>query len=215
VKGSLVALLLDMEIRARTGGERSLEDVMRELFERYPARGPGFPEQSGFLAAVEAVAGDAGGAYRELLERFVAGAEELNYERALALAGLQMEWSHGAPLADGAAPAWHGLRLKTEHGKLKVASVRSDGPAYTAGIYANDEIVALDAVRVDEERMRARVAERRPGDTVMVSLFRRDDLLHVSLTLAPAPPDMLRIAAVPEPTEAQLAVHESWLGLAS
>ncbi|MEN9936894.1 MAG: hypothetical protein RLZZ387_3473 [Chloroflexota bacterium] len=213
LKGSLVALLLDLEIRHQTGGERALDDVMRHLFDRYPEHGPGFAEEEGFLAAVEEEAGRAGGRFRDLFERYVSGTEELDYERGLALAGLRMAWSH-AGVEGGEAPAWHGMRLKTEHGKLKVAAVRSDGPAYAAGVYAHDEIIALDGVRVDEDRLKARVSERRPGDTVMVSLFRRDDLLHVQLTLAPAPPDTLKLLAVDDPSESQLAVHESWLGLA-
>ncbi|HWQ12282.1 MAG TPA: PDZ domain-containing protein [Roseiflexaceae bacterium] len=214
LKGSLVALLLDLEIRGRTGGERALDDVMRYLHQAYPPDGPGFPEERGFLAAVEAVAGQGGAEpYRELLERYVDGTEELDYDRALGYAGLRLEWGYSEPL-DGGAPAWHGLRLKTDHGALKVHSVRADGPAYTAGIYAGDEILALDGARVDEERLKARVAERRPGDVVTLSLFRRDELLHVPLTLAPAPPDTLRIVSVDEPSDEQRRVYESWLGSA-
>ncbi|NTU78187.1 MAG: M61 family metallopeptidase, partial [Chloroflexales bacterium] len=39
LKGSLVCMLLDMKIRAATGGARSLDDVMRLLFARYPLSG--------------------------------------------------------------------------------------------------------------------------------------------------------------------------------
>ncbi len=213
LKGSLVALLLDMEIRNQSGGARSLDDVMRYLYGQYREDGAGFPEEDGFLAAVESVAGEAGGLYRDLFERYVAGAEELDYDRALGMAGLRLEWSH-SDAQNGAAPAWHGLRLKTDHGRLKVQAVRADGPAYTAGIYAGDEIIALDGVRVDEERLKARISERQPGDTVTFSLFRRDDLLHVPLTLAPAPPDTLKIVPVENPTDEQRRVYESWLGSA-
>ncbi|NTV64437.1 MAG: M61 family metallopeptidase, partial [Oscillochloris sp.] len=61
LKGSLVCLLLDMAIRRHTAGERSLDDVIRELYGRYPISGPGIPEQGGVLAAVEMVAGNQGG----------------------------------------------------------------------------------------------------------------------------------------------------------
>jgi predicted metalloprotease with PDZ domain len=214
LKGSLVSLLLDMEIRNQTGGERSLDDVMRYLFGQYLEDDAGFPEEHGFLAAVESVVGQAGGVYRDLFERHVGGMDELDYERALGHAGLRLDWSH-ADQREGAGPPWHGLRLKTEQGRLKVLGVRADGPAYTAGIYAGDEILALDGVRVDEDRLRARVSERSPGDTVVLTLFRRDDLLHVPLTLAPAPADTLRIVPVEEPSDAQRRVYDSWLGSTS
>ena len=55
-KGELIGLLLDVEIRARTKNQKSLDDVMRYLMETYANKGVGFPED-GFLKAVETVAG--------------------------------------------------------------------------------------------------------------------------------------------------------------
>src|SRR5438093_7886169 len=52
VKGELIGLLLDVEIRARTKNQKSLDDVMRYLMETYATKGIGFPED-GFLKAVE------------------------------------------------------------------------------------------------------------------------------------------------------------------
>lgn len=45
LKGGLVCFLLDMEIRACTGGRRSLDDLMRRLYVAYPISGPGIPEE--------------------------------------------------------------------------------------------------------------------------------------------------------------------------
>jgi predicted metalloprotease with PDZ domain len=208
LKGSLVALLLDLEIRARTAGARSLDDVMRALFRRYPADGPGFAEADGFRDTVEAVVGEVSeeaADFGDFFAQYVAGADELDYKRAFEYVGLRPAWN------DTAATAWHGMRLKTEHGRLKVAVVRADGPAYHAGIYAGDELLALDGVRIDEARLTARVAERRPGQTVTLSLFRRDDLLHIPLTLVAAPPDRLQITPIDAPTDAQRALYTGWL----
>jgi predicted metalloprotease with PDZ domain len=212
LKGSLVALLLDLELRRRSEGERSLDDVMRVLFQQYERDGTGFAEDDGFVQAVEAVAGNAAHGLGEFFEQYVAGTEELDYARGFALAGLRLDWRHSNAQQNGEAPAWHGLKLKSEGGKLKVTAVRSDGPAYTAGIYAGDEIIALDGVRVDEARLAARLSERKPGDSATLSLFRRDDLLQVSLTLAPAPPDTLAIVAVDDPTDEQRSLRAAWLG---
>jgi predicted metalloprotease with PDZ domain len=212
LKGGLVALLLDLEIRHQTGGQRSLDDVMRLLYSEFEQSGSGFAEEFGFLAAVEAVAGTADGRYRDLFERYVAGTDELDFERGFALAGLRLEWSHGEARSE-AVPAWHGLVLKTEHGRLLVKAVRSNGPANAAGIYAGDQIIAFDGTRVDEERLKARMAERRPGDTATLSLFRRDDLLHIPLTLTAAPPDTLKILPLPERTPQQLEVYQAWMGM--
>jgi predicted metalloprotease with PDZ domain len=55
-KGALVALLLDLDIRRRTNGAKSLDDVMRWLYTTYAERGRGYPE-NGMQLAVEAVVG--------------------------------------------------------------------------------------------------------------------------------------------------------------
>ncbi|ABU59238.1 M61 family metallopeptidase [Roseiflexus castenholzii] len=226
LKGSLVALLLDLEIRRRTGGARSLDDVMRYLYAEYAgdqvhdlysgafAKRPGFDDDDGFCRAVEAVAGEEGGAYRALLARAVASTDELEYDRAFDAVGLRLVWGHSLEKENDHLPAWHGLRLKTDHGRLKVSVVLAGGPGESAGIYAGDELIALDGVRIDEERLKARLAERKPGDTVLFSLFRRDDLLHIPLQLTESPPDTLTITPVESPTEEQQRLLDGWLNVA-
>jgi predicted metalloprotease with PDZ domain len=211
LKGELVALLLDLEIRMRTNSARSLDDIMRALFQRFEQDGRGFAEEGGFQAAVEAViTPNQPGAFDNFFRRYVAGTDELDYDHALHAAGLQLEWSHER--ANGHTPAWLGVQYRAESGRLKVVSVRADGPAAAAGIYAGDELLALDGFRIDEERLPARLDERRAGDTVTLSLFRRDELLHVAVTLAEAPMEQLEIVPVAQPTAAQTRLLHAWLG---
>ncbi|GAB4200258.1 MAG: PDZ domain-containing protein [Roseiflexaceae bacterium] len=208
LKGELVALLLDLEIRQRTGGARSLDDVLRYLHETYPPEEPGFPEEDGFLRAVEAATGLAG-AFDDLFERWITSTEELDYAQALDHVGLLLNWGHPG---GGSAPAWLGLRARNDHGRTVVASVYAGGPAEAAGVYANDELLALDGYRIDEVRLDARLAERRPGDSVTLSLFRRDELHHVTVTLAPAPHSRLAIVPDAQATDEQIALYVGWMG---
>ncbi len=211
LKGELVALLLDLEIRQRTNSARSLDDVMRALYRRFEDDGRGFAEAGGFQAAVEAVVTpDQPGAFDDFFRRYVAGTDELDYAGALHAAGLELEWSHER--ANGHTPAWLGVQYRTEGGRLKVASVRADGPAAAAGIYDGDELLALDGFRIDQDLLQDRLDERRAGDAVRLSLFRRDELLHVPVTLAEAPMDQLEIVPVAQPTVAQTRLLHAWLG---
>ncbi|NKO00974.1 hypothetical protein HF634_13150, partial [Weissella cibaria] len=50
--GKVMGMLLDLEVRARTGGTRSLDDVIRYLNETYARQGRGVPED-GFRQALE------------------------------------------------------------------------------------------------------------------------------------------------------------------
>ncbi len=211
LKGTLVCLLLDMEIRRRTNNSRSLDDVLRELYVRYPISGPGFPEDGGVLAVVEAVAGTQDGFFHDFFARYIAGTAEIDYTSALAAVGLELRWGYRQPGADCAIPAWLGLKLKRQGERTLVAAVRADGPAYAAGVYAEDELLALDGWRVDEERLNARLAERTPGDLVYLSLFRGDALIEVCVVLDEAPYDSLIIAPVAAPDAAQQRAYHDWL----
>lgn len=204
LKGAIVALMLDLEIRHRTKGRHSLDDVVRALHAQHPPEGPGFAEDGGFLAAVEAVAGAQRGAFRRFFARFVSGREELDLDTALSRAGLRLSWTRKT--RDGVVPAWLGLSTRREGERTFVGSCRSDGPAWSGGVYAGDELLALDGRRVDDKSLPARLAERVPGEEVRLTLFRRDALVDVPVRLAAAPADEARLAPVARPTALQARI---------
>jgi predicted metalloprotease with PDZ domain len=208
LKGALVTLLLDMEILARTNGARSMDDVLRYLFETYPITGPGIPEEGAYRAAVEHIAG---GDFSDFFQRYIVGTDELDYSHYLDLAGVELRWSYQRPRGDGSAPAWLGLNLRRDGGKLKVSSVRSDSPAYSAGIYANDEIVAFNNWRVDDQSFTERLSECKPGDEVTIALFRRDELFLVPVVVAESPYDQLQLLPKADASELQKQIFQKWL----
>src|SRR5258708_19752531 len=52
LKGSIVGFLVDLELRRRSGGARSLDDLVRVLFEKHGLP-PGLPEDGVEKAALE------------------------------------------------------------------------------------------------------------------------------------------------------------------
>ena len=207
LKGALVCLLLDMAIRTQSGGTRSFDDLMRYLYERYPITGPGIPEVGALQAAAEAVAGSEPGFFHDFFTHYIAGTTELDYSKGLATVGLELHWQRRGPAA------WLGVSLKQQGERTLIRTVRADGPAYLAGIYADDELLALDGWRVDSEKFNARLAERKPGASVRLTLFRGDRLLEVTVTLAEAPPDALELTSSSERSAAQQQAYQKWLGI--
>lgn len=207
LKGEVVALLLDLEIRALTARKHCLDDVVRHLVHQAALDDKGFAEPEGFLAAVEAVCGSHGGAFQKFFERCVAGTAELDYERGLGHAGLALQMRHRSADRGG----WLGLSARGGPNGFVVDWVRSDGPAYAAGIYAGDEFLALDGHRVDEQTLAARLAERSPGATVRLTVFRRDELLEMTATLGEIAPDTAVLQAREDATKEQAALREGWL----
>lgn len=95
VKGEVIAFLLDARIRRATGGERSLDDVMRLAYRRYSgARGFTPPEFQRTAAEV------AGASLDGWFRTATASTEELDYREALEWFGLRFV-EHG-----DAATAW-------------------------------------------------------------------------------------------------------------
>jgi predicted metalloprotease with PDZ domain len=208
LKGGAVALLLDLEIRARTEGARSLDDVMRLLWRRFGQRGEGFADE-----AVQPLLEEAAGIeLHGFFDRYVRGREELDAAPLLRTVGLELEASWADEPPAGAGLAWLGINTREEAGALLVASVLSGGPAMADGLYANDQLVALDGLRIDAASLKDRLAPRRPGERVTLTVFRRDELRTVTVTLTERPRDKLEISRVANPTDAERAAFQSWLG---
>jgi predicted metalloprotease with PDZ domain len=205
LKGGAVALLLDLEIRAHTGAKRSLDDLMRLLWQRYGKDGKGFPDD-----AVQALAEEASGLdLGAFFDRHVRGHEELDAARILRTVGLQLT----AEREDGDEPQpWLGITTREDGDALLVATVIDAGPAMQAGLYANDQLVALDGFRAENATLKDRLAAKKPGDRVTFTVFRRDELRTVEATLAEKPLDHYKIAPAPDATDAEKALYQAWMG---
>lgn len=207
LKGSLVALLLDLHLRAISHNQHSLDDVMRQLWEEYGRADIGFTVDEFFDAMESASQMD----LSTYIERFVRGVEELPLAEGLAQAGLELI----ATRKSDSPKVWTGLLLKDEAEGLVVKNVLRDSPSEAGGLMARDRLLALDGYEIrDESFLTARLRERAPGDTVTFHLFRQGLLLDKQVTLAAAAPDHVTLRPRPDATPLQHQILESWLGTA-
>jgi len=214
LKGELVALCLDLELRRATSDARSLDDVLRLLWSRY-GDGRGVPEDAVEAAATEVAGTD----LRGFFDRALRSTMELDLS-VLSHVGLAVHARIRESAADkgGTAP-----RLKTGDTRTRgwtgilprgatIVSVLEGSPAQLAGLYAEDEVMAIDGVRGDAAALVTRADDRAPGDTLRVTVFRRDLLVEVPVVLAARPEDALWLAPVESPTEAQRLAFQRWAG---
>jgi predicted metalloprotease with PDZ domain len=208
-KGAIVALLLDLEIRRRSGNAKSLDDVMRHLYAEFARRDRNFTPAD-FQRAAELAAGSG---LDDFFRRYVSGREELDYNAAFAAAGLQLLTVAGDAAAQAAAPPrpHFGANLRQDGDRLLVTNVPAGTPAYNSGLYAGDQIVAVDGYRVNLEGFNARVLERKPNEEVRVAVFRGDELRTLGVRLGARPEESYRIAPVKSPTPQQTRLYETWL----
>jgi predicted metalloprotease with PDZ domain len=204
LKGGIVALLLDLEIRHQTKGARSLDDVMRLFYERYGARGVGFPDD-----AVQGICEEASGVpLAAFFDRHVRGTAELDAERLLGTVGLTINRSATEDPPGG----WLGATIREEGDSAVIGTSLTGGPAETAGLFAGDELVALDGFRIGPTSLKEQLGVRRDGDVVTLTVFRRDQLHTVRVRLGGPPLDKLTLAAKSDATAAEKAAYQAWLG---
>jgi predicted metalloprotease with PDZ domain len=138
-KGHLVALLLDLELRARSGGRAGLEQVLAGLAARARSGPPPLALTRSYLEArLRAAAGDQIGS---LLARWVDRAGELDYARTLARLGLELRRKPRAAAPDP------GFAARLRGGELEVTAVVRGGAAARAGFVVGDLVLAIDGRR--------------------------------------------------------------------
>jgi predicted metalloprotease with PDZ domain len=179
-KGALIALAFDLTIRARTGGAKSLDDVMRALWQRYgrdfyPSVGRGVTE-----AEVEALFDEVSGLkLKSMFERYVRGTEDLPLAKLFAPFDVKL-----ADERKGSKPSLD-AGIGRDSGGARLTNVHEGGPAHQAGLSAGDIVIALDGLRVNgnPSNLDALLGRYRVGDKVAVHAFRRDELMTFDVTL--------------------------------
>lgn len=207
-KGALVALALDLEIRRLSGGTRSLDDVMRLLWQEYgrdaiPGPGRGLAEDA-FPGIVQQASGlDLSAQIRA----WAYGTRDLPLAGLLAGMGIELIARPGSP-----APVL-GIATVQRGAELGVRTAYTGGPAHQAGLSAGDVLVAVDGLKVDEKTLKALLERHRPGQRLRVHAFRRDELMEFEVVLAAAQASEVSLKAQ-SVDRATGAGRRSWLGRA-
>ena len=205
VKGAVVAWLLDGEIRAATQGERSLDDLVRLLLSRHSGA-TGYTDGDLERGAAEV----AGTSLASFFDKTVRGREELDYQNALRTFGLRFRPARTG-LPENTPGVWMGIDTTSRDGKLLVGSVREDSPARTAGLAAEDEILAVGGYRVDARTLTERLQQFRPGDRVDVLVARRDAIRTLPLVFYEHPGSPWRLEVDPEALPQAVQEREAWM----
>ena len=195
--GSLFALALDLTLRARTKGRVSLDDVMRTLWQEYGMTGKGVGDEDIRLIA-EALSGLD---LRRFFADGVHGTRELPLGKLLAPFGIGLAWEKAQTPALGVKTASIGEQLR-------LATVYDGGAAQAAGLAADDILVAIDGLRVTPASLDQQLGRYRPGDTLAVHAFRRDELMQFGVRLAPPANETARLVVKAGANR----LRHAWLG---
>lgn len=199
VKGSLTAWLLDAAIRQATQDRRSLDDVMRTAWERFPPeRGFDEPEFEALFSEV------AGTDLSAMVDALVVGRDEVDFTPALAWWGLR--FAEPEELDDRHKPkVWTGLDAAAT-----VTRVLRGTPAFEAGVNVGDELIGLDGVRINGGDMTPMLMQRDPGETAQLLVSRRGTLITLPIVLAAAPTATWKLEFDPDASVAVSTRRKAW-----
>ncbi len=217
VKGSLLALCLDLLLREKTADRVSLDDLMRRLWTDFGQCGVGLQDEDIPRLATE-LCGDA---LEDFWQNALYGHEELPLRELLVTRGL--DWTLRAAdnaadsggkagSADSRARPWLGAKLATAEGGASLQQVLSHSPAQAAGLSAADVVVAANGLRVNGASLEKLVASHAPGDVLQLHAFRRDELMEFRVVLGTAPADTC-VLSMPADTDRQRRAEQWILGV--
>jgi len=193
-QGALVALCLDLSLRAR---KSSLDAVMQQL---WTGSGGGPVSEADIVGAV---AKSGGLDVAAQLQGWVHGTDELPLRESLATHGVG--WRE-----EGRQSVAQRLGLRVRESALtgvQVSHVLAGGPAEAGGVNARDEVLGCNGWRL--RRLDDAPALLKAGDTRLRLLVSRDQrLVELDVALPPARPASVALSLA----EGTQAVRRRWLG---
>lgn len=149
-KGSLAGFLLDILVRDATDNRRSLDDVLRRLYESTHKAGKGFTVDDWWTAVSETAGGKA---FDDFARSYIDGREPFPYGEVLPLAGWRMA-------VDTVHVPFIGISTDTDGDGIRITDVVPNSSAEAAGVEVGDYLVSVGDIEVTDNSFGARFRRR-------------------------------------------------------
>lgn len=201
-KGTIIGLLLNLEILKRTNGQKNLDDLMRQLYQQYYKKlDRGFTDAE-FKQAAEQIAG---GNLDAFFNDYIYGTKTPDYSTYFTYAGLQFVNQNASKQEAGL-----GARVSLATGKQIVTSVIRDGSAWKGGLNVDDEIIALNGYRITDDITKS-LAGARPGQPITLLVNRDGKMITLAFPLLRDETPDFHIEPVEKPTREQVKILNKWM----
>lgn len=209
-KGELLGLVLDLLIRGRTNGQKSLDDVMRRMYDEfylnspnatYYLRGRGYRSEE-FQRIVSEVAGID---FSDFFAKHVRSVQMPPYDEALSYVGLRL-------VQQRVSENYSGIVADSRHtGGAFIGNVINGSAAEDARLQPGDEILTIEGKKVTSKDWVSTLDRYKRGDRVAVSFKRDRRTLHSTLVFGPMDRFEYRIEEMKDATVAQKTLRSAWL----
>ncbi|MHA6247987.1 M61 family metallopeptidase [Pontibacter sp. CAU 1760] len=203
-KGGVLGHLLNMEVMEATDGNKSLDDVMQYMYNRYYKKlGRGFQEAE-FKEAVERISGRNMDSF---FKNYVNGTETPDYNAYFDAAGLRL-----VNVNEGNNAVSWGASTSVSDGKVLVRGVNRGSSAYEGGLNVNDEIIAVNGYRVGSD-VDNYIERMRIGDTAEVLIVRDGKVKTLNIPLLKDNSIRYRFERIANPSKVQDKIYNKWLAI--
>jgi predicted metalloprotease with PDZ domain len=211
-----------LKIRQSSANRKSLDDVMRGMYEKYYVQ-----KKRGFTdAEFRAECESAAGTNLEELFSYASTSREVDYAKYFALAGLKLTAkSEAAPggsigldtrteeVPPNELPVGRGGRGRGAAPALRliVTDVAAGSTAARAGLQPGDRIADVDGVSATPVVLNTAINAKKPGETITLHLFRNEKEITVEVEVAPNSKRSFELSAAEGTSPAQQEILDSWL----
>ena len=212
LKGELVALNLDLIIRGKTNGQRSLDDVMRRAYDEFYVKSPNasyYLKGRGYtIEDFERVVSEvAGSDMSDFFARYILGTEALPYDEALRHVGLRLMKSPGY------FPYTGGIVIdKQDRLALRLGALRNDSPAERGGLQQGDVLLSIGGNSVTRETWESTLNRFKQGDRVPITVRRFRQNLELTIQLDAPERYEYRIEEDAKASAPAKKLRVAWLG---
>ena len=143
-EGALLSMILDIELIAATNGEKSMDDVMHQMYQLFAKKNIGYSVEDYWKTLVDSGLSNANEFKTNIAESAIDYSSYL--KKAFDKIGVELIWSPSAI----ATERLFGFSVDLQMGKSKVTSVCMNSAADMGGLWYGDEILEVDGIIVDK-----------------------------------------------------------------
>ncbi len=143
-EGALLSMILDIELIAATNGQKSMDDVMHQMYQLFAKKNIGYSVEDYWKTLVDSGLSNANEFKTNIAESAIDYSSYL--KKAFDKIGVELIWSPSAI----ATERLFGFSVDLQMGKSKVTSVCMNSAADMGGLWYGDEILEVDGITVDK-----------------------------------------------------------------
>ncbi len=207
LQGELIGAMLDLIVRGATGGQNSMDNVMRKMYERFASKG--------FTGVdVEQTVKDICKCnVHVFFDDYVRGNKTIDFNAYLKIIGLNLTLSWITALnADGSpAPDLRVYSWQAADGTIRLGITDPTSCWAKAGLHTNDQILAVNGSPIKNSKdFRAILNKSQVGERLMVEVQRPAGTWKASVTLSGYQLPKPVISKISQSTELQRRLFDQW-----